>query len=130
MSLPAPRRRVDDARAQDVAAVIASVIRPHELDSWGVGWLDGADRPAASHLQDGGTDESEPALWIEVSTDDEDWWYGAWQPATDWPVFLAAFGDRLSEWVSETSFGWGEWRPSTTPDRMSGPPGPEAGPGS
>lgn len=95
--------------------MIESVIRPVELDAWEAWWLKGGDHPSASHVLDGDVDGAEQALWVAICADREQWWYGAWCPGMDWRDFLTTFGDRLSEWVSETSFGWGEWRQAVIP---------------
>jgi hypothetical protein len=55
---------------------------------------------------------------------------GLHKPGAGGREFLARFGDQLSAWVSETSFGWGEWRESALPDVVARPPVIEVDPDS
>jgi hypothetical protein len=55
---------------------------------------------------------------------------GLHKPGAGGRRFLARFGDQLSAWMSETSFGWGEWRESALPDVVARPPVIEVDPDS
>lgn len=112
------RATVGPGRREDIGFVIASLTRPDELHEWDVRWLRSDDRPPASHHQEGFLPEDgSEVLWIKlVASNGEEWWYGNWHPSTeDWRLFLARFSDELSAWISESSFGWGEWREGRLP---------------
>ncbi len=112
------RATVGSGTRADVGFVIGSILRPQELAEWDVRWLRSDDHPSASYHQEGFLPEDgSEVLWVKlVAEDGEEWWYGNWHPrAEDWRAFLARFSDELSAWISESSFGWGEWRQGSLP---------------
>lgn len=108
---PWPERE-DRARAR-VHALVASVVRHHELDELRLEW----ETPRAEGWEAAVVDGAALRLTV-TAIGSESWsreiWGSDWSCA--WEEELAQVADQLEDWVCETRFAWGQQRRAVIPD--------------
>lgn len=87
---------LDDIRARVALPVVASLVRPAELQHVDVGWR-------------------QDELWVLVRAAGETWQAPIWElylaePDETLADVAARLADRLEDWVCETGFAWGQRR--------------------
>ncbi|WP_156869954.1 hypothetical protein [Sporichthya polymorpha] len=107
---------LEEVRRRVVDPVLAALFEVGEVTRVGLS----PRRPAGSwwHHSDG-----DDGPWLQVSVGSEDFIHpiaeaGFWLEDADWAARDLA--EKLSEWICESRFGWGQWR--SLPDGWAVPP--------